>query len=336
MRLLQALRGEPLDRPPVWFMRQAGRYLPEYRELRQTHSFEEAMSTPEVAAEITLQPMRRFPLDAAIVFADIMTPFGAVGLDVRFDPGPKLDPLRLEDIVRLPEFDPARAEFVAETISRVKKEVGPEVAVIGFAGAPTTLLAYLLEGSGSRNWPLLRRALYAPEVDAALAKLSEITNQYLSLQIAGGADAVQLFDSWAGIVSVRHFLEHTAPAARASLQGLAVPTIYFAPASSHLLDSFQRVEATAYGVDWRMDIDRAWDRVGKTPLQGNLDPAVLLADVPTVVAETIRLLQTVDGRPGHIFNLGHGIFPGSPVDNVAAMVDTVVGWPESTTRKGIA
>lgn len=336
MRLLRALRGEALDRPPVWFMRQAGRYLPEYRELRRSYSFEEAMSTPELAAEITLQPMRRFPLDAAIVFADIMTPFGAVGLDVRFEPGPKLDPLDLDDIVRLPSFDPARAEFVAETISRVKEEVGPEVAVIGFAGAPTTLLAYLLEGSGSRNWPLLRRALYAREVDAALARLSEITRRYLSLQIDAGADAVQLFDSWAGIVSVEHFLAHTAPAARASLEGLAVPTIYFAPASAHLLSSFPQVEATAYGVDWRMDIDRAWNLVGEAPLQGNLDPAVLLSDVPTVVAETTRLLEIVGGRPGHVFNLGHGIFPNSPVDNVAAMVDTVVDWPEATSRKGIA
>jgi len=325
MRILRALRGEPLDRPPVWFMRQAGRYLPEYRELRARYSFDEAMHTPRVAAEITLQPLRRFPLDAAIVFSDIMTPLAAMGVAIEFDPGPKLEPLTVDDVVRLPELEVDAVDFVAETVATVRAALHPEVAVIGFAGAPITLLAYLLEGGGSRQFPSFRRGLHDQEIEAAAHALGRATNRYLAAQVAAGADAIQLFDSWAGLLSRRQFEQLAVPAARTALAGLTVPTIYFAPASAHLLEAFRAVEATGYGVDWRLPLDEAWRRLGgDPPIQGNLDPALLLCPPDAVRAGTRRVLEQAAGRPGHVFNLGHGIFPTTPVDSVTAMVDTVI------------
>ncbi|MFO7292733.1 MAG: uroporphyrinogen decarboxylase [Actinomycetes bacterium] len=332
MRLLAALRGERLDRPPIWFMRQAGRYLPEYRELRERCSFVEAMRRPDVAVEITLQPLRRFPLDAAIVFADIMTPLEALGIEVDFDPGPRLQPLSLDQVAHLPAFRPEAVGHVAATVAGVRAEVGADVAVIGFAGGPATVLAYLLEGSGSRHFSEFRRALHTPGVDAALGRLAEATRRYLRMQVEAGADVVQLFDSWAGALSVDVYRRHVVPAARAALADLDVPTIYFAPAASHLLEVMPEIGATAYGVDWRLPIDEAWRRLGRShPVQGNLDPAVLLTDPPTVAAATTHVLERASGVDGHVFNLGHGILPTTPVDNVAAMVETVVGWDRSST-----
>ncbi|HLU52362.1 MAG TPA: uroporphyrinogen decarboxylase [Acidimicrobiia bacterium] len=331
MRLLAALRGEPLDRPPVWFMRQAGRYLPEYRELRERHSFLEAMRSPDIATEITLQPLRRFPLDAAIVFADIMTPLEAMGIDVDFAPGPRLDPLTVEEVCNLPRFEPTGVEHVVSTIGRVRAAAESDIAVVGFAGGPATILAYLLEGSGSRQFPNFRRALLGPGVDAALDRLAQATRRYLQMQVEAGADVVQLFDSWAGLVSIDVFRRHVVPAARETLVDLDVPTIYFAPAGSHLLEAMPEIGATAYGVDWRLPIDEAWRRLGSEhPVQGNLDPAVLLTDPDTVVASTTEVLERGTAVGGHVFNLGHGILPTTPVDNVAAMVEAVVAWDRAT------
>jgi uroporphyrinogen decarboxylase len=327
MRLLRALRGEPLDRPPIWFMRQAGRYLPEYRELRGRYSFDQAMRSPQVAAEITLQPLRRFPLDAAIVFSDIMTPLTAMGLEMEFDPGPRLTPLGVEDVARLGEFDPGKVDFVAETIAAVRASLDEEVAVIGFAGGPATLLAYLLEGGGSQQFANFRRAINSDAAAEALAVLTRAMRNHLAAQIAAGADVVQLFDTWAGLLSTDQFERLALPAAHQTLAGLGVPSVYFAPGSTHLLEILYRVGSTAYGVDWRLPLDEAWRRVGERhPLQGNLDPALLLCDPESVRAGTIRLLDEAGGRPGHIFNLGHGILPATPVVNVEAMVKTVVSW----------
>ncbi len=327
MRLLQALRREPLDRPPIWLMRQAGRYLPEYRELRDRHSFDEAMRTPALAAEITLQPVRRFPLDAAIVFSDIMTPLTAMGVTIEFDPGPRLTPLSVADVAGLSELDPARVDFVLETISTVRASLDREVATIGFAGGPATLLAYLLEGGGSQQFPTFRRALHSDAPDEALGGLARATRSYLTAQIAAGAQVVQLFDTWAGLLSQDQFTRWALPAAREALAGLDVPTIYFAPGAAHLLELFHLVEATAYGVDWRLPLGDAWARVGeRLPIQGNLDPALLLSDPDAVRAGTIQVLEGAAGRPGHIFNLGHGVLPATPLGNVAAMVAAVVGW----------
>lgn len=327
MRLLAALRGEHLDRPPIWFMRQAGRYLPEYRQLRERYSFGEAMRSPDIAAEITLQPLRRFPLDAAIVFADIMTPLEGMGVQVEFDPGPRLRPMMVEEVARLPRLDPQAVEHVAMTITRVRAEVPSDVAVIGFAGGPATVLAYLLEGSGSRQFPAFRRAMLAGGVDASLHRLAEATRLYLRMQVEAGADVVQLFDSWAGVLSVDVFRRHVVPAARAALADLGVPTIYFAPAGPHLLETMPEIGATAYGVDWRLPIDEAWRRLGGGhPVQGNLDPSVLLTDPATVATATTEVLKRATGVSGHVFNLGHGILPATPIDNVGAMVETVIGW----------
>lgn len=326
MRLLAALNGEHLDRPPIWFMRQAGRYLPEYRELRADHSFEEAMSTPEIAAEITLQPVRRFPLDAAIVFSDIMTPLMGMGVGVEFAPGPKLRPLTVDQVADLDPLDPASVGFVAATIRQVRTEVSHDMAVIGFAGGPVTILAYLLEGGGSKDFPKFRAGLAHPRIEEALSVLATSMRLYLESQIDAGADVVQLFDSWAGLLSRDVFRRLAVAAARETLAGLRAPTIYFVPGGTHLLETVHEVGASAYGVDWRLPLDEAWRRLGEgRVIQGNLDPGILLT-TPSVVRENVEgVLLEVGGRPGHVFNLGHGIMPGTPVENVEAMVETVVG-----------
>lgn len=337
MRLRQALGGEPLQRPPIWFMRQAGRYLPEYRELRTRYSFLEAMSNSKLAAEITLQPLRRFPLDAAIVFSDIMTPLGAMGVQVDFDPGPRLQPLDLEGVLTLKKLDLSRLDFLHETISRVRRELADDVAVIGFAAAPTTLLAYLLEGGGSQQFPRLRKALHHETVGEALSVLASAMNSYLKMQAEAGADVVQLFDSWAGLLSVTQFEQLAAPSARASLSGLPIPTIYFAPGASHLYERFPQVGAVAYGVDWRISLDESWRRLGvEHPIQGNLDPAVLLAAPERVIEATTRVLEEARGRPGHTFGLGHGILPDTPLAGVEAMVRTVLEWRASPADLEVA
>jgi uroporphyrinogen decarboxylase len=320
-------------------MRQAGRYLPEYQELRSRHSFEEAMRTPSLAAEITLQPTRRFPLDAAIVFADIMTPLTGLGVPVEFTPGPRLTPLKLDEVARLPEFEPTHVDFVAETVSIVRGSLDQEIAVIGFAGGPATLLAYLLEGGGSQHFVGLRAAMHSNAVGKALDRLAGMTRAYLTLQLEGGADVVQLFDTWAGLLSREQFKRWALPAAQKALAGLGVPTIYFAPGATHLLDLFHLVGATAYGVDWRLSLAEAWRLVGESrSLQGNLDPAVLLSSPDRVRAGTVKVLEEAGGRRGHIFGLGHGIFPATPLPNVEAMIRTVHEWrgySVSETRQAI-
>ena len=339
MRLLAALNREPLDRPPIWFMRQAGRYLPEYRELRSRHSFGVAMRTPALAAEITLQPLRRFPLDAAIVFADIMTPFSAMGVPIEFDPGPKLAPLTLDEVSRLGELEPDRVGHVAGTIELVRAELDPAVAVVGFAGGPVTLLAYLLEGGGSQHFPRLRRTFHAEDPTEALIVLARAMRVYLQTQIDAGAAVVQLFDTWAGLLSPDQYRRWALPAAREALRDLTVPTIYFAPDATHLLEDVSGVGATGYGVDWRLPLGEAWDRLGEDRvIQGNLDPAALLSEPGTVRNLTTEVLESAAGRPGHIFNLGHGVLPDTPVENLAAMVDAVVGYESGrmTTQERMA
>ncbi len=325
-RLLDTLALEPVDRRPVWMMRQAGRYLPEYRELRSRYQFQDAIRDPKIACEITLQPIRRFGFDGAIIFADIMTPLEAMGLDVTFDPGPKLQPMSLAEIADLPDLDSDRVGYVAETLRLVRKNVPDGVTVIGFAGAPTTLLAYLLEGSGSKEYLPLRMAMHegTPELEAALAKLATNMHAYLAMQIEAGAQVVQLFDSWAGILS-RDLLESRAfVAASGVLSGLGAPTIYFAPGAGHAHGLMRHVGASAYGVDWRLPIDEAWDRIGPdVAIQGNIDPAILLTDPDRIHRAVVALLERTAGRPGHVVNLGHGIDRHTPLENVTALVNAV-------------
>lgn len=323
--LVDALHRKPVDRPPIWIMRQAGRYLPEYRALRDRVSFREAVSNPEIAAEITLQPVRRFGMDGAVIFADIMTPLEAMGVGVEYAPGPVLRPHTLEEVASLSDPDPDRVGFVAETIRRVAEQVPEATAVIGFCGSPVTLLAYLLEGGGSKEFTALRRTLLAqPDLATrALERLARAMITYLRIQVEAGADVVQLFDSWAGILDRERFTRFAVPAARLVAAGVPVPTIYFAPGAAHALDLFPLVEATGYGIDWRMPIDQAWDRIGDFPVQGNLDPAVLLTDPPTIRKAVWELLARTEGRPGHIVNLGHGIRPETPPEHVAVLVEAV-------------
>ena len=324
-RLVEALSRRPVDRTPVWIMRQAGRYLPEYRDLRTRHSFQEAVSTPSVAAEITLQPIRRFGMDGAVIFADIMTPLEAMGVDMTFDPGPRLRPHTLEEVIALPELDPARIGFVSATIHRVRAEVDDEVAVIGFAGAPTTLLAYLVEGGGSKDFMELRAAVRAdpPAAQAALDRLAQSMQAYLAMQVAAGADVVQLFDTWAGVFDREAYRRFCLPAARTSLHGLDAPRIYFAPGAGHTLDLQSEVGADGYGIDWRIPIDEAWTLLGDVAVQGNVDPAVLRTDPETIRAAVAEVQARVGGRAGHIMNLGHGIDRHTPPEHVSAFIEAV-------------
>ena len=323
--LVAALQRLPLERPPVWVMRQAGRHLPEYRRLRQGYSFQEAVSDPEIAAEITLQPIRRYGMDGAVIFADIMTPLEAMGVDMTFDPGPRLRPHTLGEVISLPDLDPERVGFVAETIRRVRAEVDDEVSVIGFAGAPTTLLAYLVEGGGSKDFMELRAAVRAdpPAAVAALDRLAQSMQAYLGMQAAAGADVVQLFDTWAGVFDRSAYRRFCLPAARASLHGLDAPTIYFAPGAGHTLDLQSEVGADGYGIDWRIPIDEAWALLGDVAVQGNVDPAVLRSDPTTIRAAVAEVRALVGGRAGHIMNLGHGIDRHTPPEHVSAFIEAV-------------
>ncbi|MDX1691276.1 MAG: uroporphyrinogen decarboxylase [Acidimicrobiia bacterium] len=323
--LVEALHRRPVERPPVWIMRQAGRYLPEYRRLREGRSFQECVSDPALASEITLQPIQRFAMDGAVIFADIMTPLEAMGVDMVFDPGPTLRPHEPGEIARLGPLDPDRVGFVAETIRRVRAAVPDETAVIGFAGAPVTLLAYLLEGGGSKDFMRMRAAIRRdPEaVRAALDRLAEAMASYLRMQVDAGADVVQLFDSWAGVLDGPRFSGFAVPAAQRALAGIDAPRIYFAPGASHTLERQREVGAEGYGVDWRLPIDVAWDRLGDVAVQGNLDPALLHADPDTIRAGVEDLLDRTAGRPGHVVNLGHGIDRHTPPDHVGVLVEAV-------------
>jgi uroporphyrinogen decarboxylase len=306
-------------------MRQAGRYLPEYRALRERYPFQEAVANPEVAAEISLQPIQRFGMDGAVIFADIMTPLEAMGVEMEFAPGPRLRPHTVEEVARLPLLQPERVDFVAETVRLVRRAVPETTAVIGFAGAPLTLLAYLVEGGGSKDFVSLRAALRRDRAAAgdALTNLAASMQRYLGLQAQAGADVVQLFDSWAGVVDRATYTERAVPAARAALGGLTVPRIYFAPHAPHTLEHQSLIGADCYGVDWRLPLAEARDRIGAAAVQGNLDPAVLLTDPDTIEAEVAAVLASAGGRPGHIFNLGHGIDRHTPPEHLAAMVAAV-------------
>ena len=323
--LVAAAMGMPTECTPVWMMRQAGRTLPEYRELRSKHSFQESVSTPALAAEITAQPIRRFDFDGAVIFADIMTPLEAMGVDMTFDPGPKLRAHTLSEVVALGDLMTERVSFVGETIERVREMIPETTAIVGFAGAPLTLLAYLIEGGGSREFLGLRAALAEDPVLAAeaLASLGRAMNAYLGMQVAAGADVVQLFDTWAGMLDRRSYSQLAAPAAAVALEHHPVPRIYFAPGASHVLDIQAEIGSDVIGVDWRLPLGEAWSRIGDRAIQGNLDPAVLLTDEGTIGAAVRAVREQAAGRPGHIFNLGHGVDRHTPLEHITAMVDAV-------------
>jgi uroporphyrinogen decarboxylase len=314
-------------------MRQAGRYLPEYRELRAGHDLLEACRTPDLAVEVTLQPLRRMAVDAAILFSDIMVPVAALGVSVRIEEGvgPLVDhPLRTSaDIARLrtPLEPEASVAFVLEAIRLLRKEL--TVPLIGFAGAPFTLASYLVEGGPSRTHERTKAMMYGdpPTWGRLMAALGDATVAYLRAQVEAGAQAIQVFDSWAGALDPDDYTRYVLPVMRdvfGEVAGLDVPLIHFGVGTGELLALMRDAGATVVGVDWRVPLDRAWDRVGPgVAVQGNLDPAACVAPWEVVEAKAMDVLARAARRPGHVFNLGHGVLPGTEPETLERLVDLV-------------
>ncbi|GAA4886085.1 uroporphyrinogen decarboxylase [Actinomycetospora straminea] len=329
---LAAARGERPTHRPVWFMRQAGRSLPEYREVRKGTGMLEACLTPDLACEITLQPVRRYGVDAAILFSDIVVPLRAagVGVDIVAGTGPVVEhPVRTAaDVAALPALDGAGVAPVAEAVRLLVRELG-ETPLIGFAGAPFTLASYLVEGGPSRNHERTKALMHAePETWHALCSvLADTTLTFLRAQVEAGVDAVQLFDSWAGALSERDYRELVLPHSTRVLAGLAdagVPRIHFGVGTGELLGAMGEAGADVVGVDWRIPLDVAATRVAPgTALQGNLDPALLFAGEDVVAREVRRILAEGEAAAGHVFNLGHGVLPETDPDALARVVDLV-------------
>jgi uroporphyrinogen decarboxylase len=336
-RFLRACRREPVDRPPLWIMRQAGRYLPEYRALRERVDFLTLCKTPELAAEASLQPLRRFALDAAIVFSDIMVPLEGLGCRMTFDPGPRLaEPVRTLAQVRALTLAPMSevVPFVGETVRRLRQELEGRTPVIGFSGAPFTLAAYLVEGKGG-DFGAVKRMMFAePEtLTLLLEKLADAMADYLSFQIRSGAQAAQLFDSWAGILSPEDYRRFALPAARRVVERTKrsdEPVVYFAPAAGHVLEDQLAIGSEVLGLCWRTPLDHARRRTGgRVALQGNLDPHALLAPPDVVRERALAVLESAGEEPGHIMNLGHGILPETPIESVEALVAAVASRERS-------
>lgn len=333
---LLACRRQPTPHTPVWFMRQAGRSLPEYRAIRGTGSILSAIADPDLATEITLQPVRRYGVDAAILYSDIVVPAHAIGFGVDVEPGvgPVIArPFRSkDDLSRLRPLDPeVDTPYVLETVRQLVRELPEDVPLIGFAGAPFTVASYLIEGRPSRTYGLTKSLMHAePQLwDALLERLADLALASLRSQVAAGARAVQLFDSWAGALSPLDYRERVLPATRRIFEGLIdldVPRIHFGVGTGELLGLMSEAGADVVGVDWRVPLDEAWSRIGADKgVQGNLDPAVCLAPWSVVEAETRRVLAEAGGRPGHIFNLGHGVLPETDPDVLARIVEVVHG-----------
>jgi uroporphyrinogen decarboxylase len=331
--LLKACRREPTSYTPIWLMRQAGRYLPEYRALRERYGFLELCKNPEAAAEVTLLPVERLGVDAAIIFADILLPVEPMGVGLEFGKGegPLIHrPVRSgADLARLAEVDPLEATpFVFEAIRKTRAALGERVPLIGFAGAPFTLASYLIEGGPSREYLHTKRLMHGDPAawHALMERLATLTVGYLNAQIAAGAQAVQLFDSWVGTLSPEDYRECVLPWSRATIKGITpgIPVIHFGTGTAGLLALMRDAGGDVIGLDWRVDLGEAWERVGyDVGVQGNLDPAVLLARPAEIRPHVRAILDRAGGRPGHIFNLGHGVLPETPVEHAIALVEMV-------------
>jgi len=330
---LAACRREKTPYTPVWLMRQAGRYMEEYRRLRAEFSFLELCKRPDLAAEITVTPVERLGVDAAILFADILLllePMG-VGLEYTKDDGPVIHrPVRTgADIDRLLEFDPEKSlPFVFDAVRKSRAALNGKVPLIGFSGAPFTLASYLIEGGGSRNYIPTKQLIYSDPGawQNLMERLSQAVVKYLNAQIAAGAEAVQLFDSWAGCMGPDDYQKYVLPHTRATISGLmpGTPVIHFSTGTAGLLKLIRAAGGDIIGVDWRVNLDEAWERMGyDVGIQGNLDPVALLASQSEIRRKVQEILRRAGGRAGHIFNLGHGVLPETPVEHVIAMVDAV-------------
>jgi uroporphyrinogen decarboxylase len=329
---LAACRCQPVPHRPIWIMRQAGRYLPEYRALRARVDFETLTRTPDLAAEVTLQPLRRFDLDAAILFSDIMTPLQGMGIPLSFEPGPVVrEPIRsLAQIEALPGLVPARdVPFVLESVRLVRAAAPRGVPLIGFAGAPFTLMCYLVCGRPSKEFAAARAFLYAQPQAALrlLERLADAMAAYLAAQAAAGAQALMLFESWAGLLAPREFAAFALPAVRRTLAALRssnVPLIYYVNQGSALMPAVAGLEVDVVGVDWRSELSQVRQVLGPDmAVQGNLDPAALFAPPEALRRHADAVLDQAGAAPGHIFNLGHGIWPDTDPDAVARLVDYV-------------
>jgi uroporphyrinogen decarboxylase len=332
-RFLKACRREPVDCTPVWFMRQAGRYMAEYRSLRAKYSMLALCKTSELAAQVTLQPIDRFPVDAAIIFADILLPLEAMGLNLEFaeGEGPVIhNPVRERaDVERLKAIDGTELEYVAEAIRQTRHALRGRVPLIGFAGAPFTLASYAIEGGGSRNYVLTKSMMYRePDVwHLLMDKLARVVTGYLRRQIRAGAQAIQLFDSWVGCLSAGDYAEYVKPHVQLIFEGLtreAVPMIHFGTGTAALLHLMREAGGDVIGVDWRIHLDDAWAMIGHDcAVQGNLDPVALYAPLHEIERRVEDILRRAAGRNGHIFNLGHGILPTTPIEHVEAAINMV-------------
>jgi uroporphyrinogen decarboxylase len=329
--LVRAARREPVEHTPVWFMRQAGRSLPEYREIRKRHDLFEVVRRPELCAEVTLQPVHRHGVDAAVMFADIMFPVIGMGVDVRLveDVGPVIDrPIETAgDVENLRVPDPEEAApFVLEAIRIVRRELRPDQAVVGFCGGPFTVAGYLVEGSPTREFLRVKTLMYRePAVwHALMEKLADTFTAYVSAQARAGADVIQVFDSWVGTLSGADYDEFAAPHTARILQALDVPTIHFGTGTTHLLPQMAIAGGDVIGLDWRVPLDRGWTEVGHDRgVQGNLEPAVLIGPWERVEAAALDVLGRAGERPGHIFNLGHGVLPKTDPASLRRLVELV-------------
>lgn len=333
-RFLAALARTPQAAPTGWMMRQAGRYLPEYQAARRGRSFVECVEDPVTAAEITLQPVRRFGMDAAVVFSDILVVPKAMGQDLEFieSTGPRLTPPLAEraDIERLKDFDPlGPTGYLAETLRLVRNELGAERAIVGFCGAPFTVASYMIEGGSSRNFERTKRWMYTDPAGFArlLERIVDNSAPYLAMQVKAGADALQLFDSWGGALSLEQYRRHLeAPMRRliAAARQTVAPVILYVNGGGHLLPLLVELGADCLSVDWRVDVASVRTlSAGRCALQGNLDPTILFAGPDIVRQETQRVLTAFAGHPGYIFNLGSGILPKTPVESVAAAFEAL-------------
>jgi uroporphyrinogen decarboxylase len=330
---LAACRRQPASYTPIWLMRQAGRYMEDYRKLRAQHDFLELCKNPDLAAEITITPVERLGVDAAILFADILLilePMG-VGLEYSKGDGPIIHrPVRDgKDVEGLSDFDPSQElSFVYDAVRKISQALNNKVPLIGFAGAPFTLASYLIEGGGSRNYVHTKKLFYsAPQAwHRLMGRLAKLVANYLNGQIEAGAQAVQLFDSWAGCLTPRDYETFALPYTKAVIDAItpAVPVISFSTGTAGALKQIRAAGGNVIGLDWRVNLDEAWAAVGHdVAVQGNLDPVALFASPKEIRARAADILRRAAGRPGHIFNLGHGVLPETPVDHVIALVDAV-------------
>ena len=332
-RFVKACKAQAVDRTPLWFMRQAGRYMAEYRAVRKQYSLIEICKRPEVAADVTITAAEILGVDAAIIFADLLLPLEVMGLPFHFEAGegPVIEkPVReRSDVERLRTDQAAELGYVAQAVRRVSNHFSQRVPVIGFCGAPFTLASYMIEGGGSRHYIHTKKMMYSPAGawDELLRKLVAVTAEYAVEQVHAGADVIQIFDSWVGSLSVEDFRQYVLPRTTElvrAVQKSGVPVIYFGTDSATLLPSMQETGAEVIGLDWRVPLDEGWKALGnRGAVQGNLDPVLLFADQKLLQARARDILRRAAGRPGHIFNLGHGILPETPVENVKMLAKFV-------------